>query len=229
MKFTSQVIAGASGSIGGQTFSRNKFGQYIRLRAVPTNPNTPAQNQVRSWLAQLSSLWGTTLTAAQRAAWATYAENVQLLDALGQPINLTGFNHYIRSNLPRLQATLPRVDDGPVVYDLGDYTQPTVSNALATGDTFDVSFSDADAWANEDDAAMLAFGSRQQAPSINYYTGPYLFAIGIEGDSTTPPTSPATVGNPFALDAGNVVHVRFRVSRADGRLTGSFRTSATIT
>jgi hypothetical protein len=67
MKFGAFVVAG-SGKIGGHVASRNRSGAFLRTKVTPTNPQTGAQNAVRSLLASLSSAWRS-LTGAQRAAW----------------------------------------------------------------------------------------------------------------------------------------------------------------
>ncbi len=225
MKFKSQVYSQVSGSIGGITYSHNRGGMYTRTRAVPVDPGSSYQVAIRGFVANLTSRWNNVLTAAQRTAWDTYAHNVTLLNPLGEPINIGGLAHYIRSNVPRLQAGLPRVDAGPVVYNLGDFTNPTFATFAAATGSFQVTFNNGDDWANEDDAAMLLLGSRDYNASINYFKGPYRYADKIDGDSVTPPTSPATITNSFVVVAGNRTFVQARVSRADGRLSLPFRGS----
>lgn len=213
--------------MGGTTASRNRYGQYLRVRAIPTNPNTAAQQYVRGYLAQLTSLWVNTLTAAQRDAWKTYADNVTVLDPLGQQVNLTALNHYVRSNVARMRAGLARIDAAPTVFDLGDFTPVSVTASEATNQ-ISITFTTGDDWVDEDDAALIALCSRQQAPTINYFKGPYLYAGKVEGDSGTPPTSPATILVPFAITEDNKEFVHFRVTRADGRLSAPFRTGCII-
>lgn len=225
MLFTSPVIASGSGSIAGMTFSRNKGGNYLRARAIPTNPNSSLQQAVRSAMSQLSVLWQDTLTAAQRLAWKTYAENVPLLNPLGQSRTVTALNMYIRSNVPRLQASLARVDDAPTTFNLGDYTSPSFAIDTAN-DEVDVTFDNTDGWANEDDSSMLVFGSVPNDPTIDYFKGPYQFLATIDGDSVTPPTSPAAIALPAAIVAGQRNFFRVIVSRADGRLSSDFRGSS---
>jgi hypothetical protein len=223
VKFKSPIVSEASGSIAGITFSHNRGGMYTRQRVIPTNPGSPYQTAIRQYVAQLSNLWLNTLTAAQRRAWDTYAENVLIADTLGELRNIGGLGQYIRSNVPRLQAAEPRVDDGPTIFNLGDFTEPTWDNVSAGGGTGDLSFDNADAWANEDDAAMLILVSRGQNPSINYFKGPYRYAGEVQGDSVTPPTSPASIALPFAVALGQNVFAQIRVTRADGRLSLPFR------
>lgn len=218
MLYQSPVYSDARGSLAGLTYSRNRGGLYVRARAVPTNPGTDQQQAVRSWLGQLVGLWLSTLDAVQRAAWESYAAQVTVPNKLGDQIHLSGQQHYIRSNVPRLQAGLTRVDDGPTVYDLGDFTQPEVC-VNATTDIAYVTFTGTDDWVDEDGAAMLVYLSRDLAPTINYHRGPYRFADSIDGDSVSAPSTPAAVACPFNMTEGNHAFARVRVTRADGRLS----------
>lgn len=227
MLIKSGLMTQASGSLGGLTASHNKGGLYLRARTVPTNPNTTFQQEIRGFMSTLTSLWGNTLTALQREAWATYAAAMEIVNPLGDDRTLTGLNHYVRSNVPRLQAGLPRVDDGPTTFNLGDFTQPTAIAGDATLNNIDFAFTTTDDWAGEDDAAMLVRGSREQPPTINFFKGPYRYADKVDGDGVTPPTSPAALGSAFNLTAGNLVFVTFAVTRADGRLSAPFRGSGT--
>lgn len=226
MLIKSGVITSMSGSIGGLVGSHNRGGMYFRARSIPVNPGSAFQQGVRASMSQLTVAWQETLTAGQRSDWETYAANVPTVGPLGDQRFLTGQNHYIRSNIPRLQVGLPRVDDAPTVFDLGSFTDPTFGFD-ATDDEIDVTFDNTDSWANEDDAAMLVYASEGKALSINYFQGPYRHAGDIDGDSVTPPTSPSAIAMPFSVTAGLRYFARVRVSRADGRLSSSFRGFAT--
>lgn len=225
MIFKSPLISQGSGSIAGITFSRNRGGMYVRARAIPTNPATALQVAVRGFLAQLAILWQDTLTAAQRIAWETYADNVPLKNSLGENIFATGLNHYIRSNVPRLQSAMPRVDAAPAIFNRGEFTGPTLAIDTVS-DEVDVTFTDTDAWANEDDSALIVFGSAPKDPTINYFRGPYRALGLIEGDSITPPTSPAAIACGHVITAGQRLFFRVVATRADGRLSYDFRGSA---
>lgn len=92
-----------SGSQAGTTASRNRYGQYNRTRAMPTQPRSAAQVQVRAWLAAVSQAWGS-LTDAQRAAWNAFATAHPITDSLGQTIALTGHAMFVSRNVTMLQA-----------------------------------------------------------------------------------------------------------------------------
>ncbi len=221
-------VAAASGSLGGVTFSRNRGGPYIRRRVVPVNPNTVQQQVIRSLVSQLTSLWLTTLTAVQRESWDTYANQVPLPNPLGALINVGGLGMYVRSNVPRLQTALPRVDAAPVEFNLGDFTAPIITTLVAPN-VLTLAFTILDDWVNEDDAALLVFGGRGQNDSINFFKGPYRTFPGVLGDATTPPTSPEVLTWPFTLSIAQRGFLRVRVTRKDGRLSADARTFRVVT
>ena len=90
-----------SGSAGNMTASRNRSGQYYRQRSLPTQPRTTAQLAARSRLTTLSAAWRG-LTAAQMAAWAGFANSFSVVNNLGQTIQLTGHQCYVKVNAVNL-------------------------------------------------------------------------------------------------------------------------------
>lgn len=226
MKFLPLLGDKLSGSIGGITASHNRGGAYFRQRVTPVNTNTVKQQAVRGAMAQLSNFWGSVLTPSQRDAWNVYAFNVPLVDPIGEPRNVGGLGMYNRGNVARLQAALPRVDSGPIVFNLGEFTQPTGLAITTIGQTFDFDITNTDEWANEDDAALQVYVSRPTSVTRNFFKGPYRFAGQVLGDSITPPLASQTVPLPFFISPGQRVHVRFAATRADGRRSGDFRAFA---
>ena len=210
-----------SGSLGGITASHNAGGSYFRQRATPTNPNSVFQQAVRNAMSILSTAWVDTLTQVQRDAWAVYADNVKVVNRIGDQINIPPLSMFNRSNVGRLQVGLPRQDAAPVIFDIGSFTE--VEFALdEPNDEVDVTFENTDDWANEDDSAMLVYASAPQNQSIEYFKGPYRFAGEILGDAITPPTSPAAISLPHPIAAGQRVFIRVVVTRADGRFSADF-------
>lgn len=218
MKIKSQTFSQASGSMAGLTASRNKGGMYMRARAVPVNPNTPAQQRVRNAMSQLTSNWSGLLTDVQRAAWATYAANTPIIDTLGNSINLSGNNMYIRGNSPRLQAGLTLISDGPADFGLPTFVPITVIAHAAT-QHIAVTYDNTDDWANQDDGAMLVYASKPQAITINYFKGPFRLVGSIAGNSVTPPTPPASLAATQAFTLGQKLFVRINVVDDEGRLS----------
>ncbi len=217
MRFKSALVTTVGGSIGGMTGSRNRAGLYLRARAIPVNPNTGFQVTIRAIFGNLSARWGT-LTDAQRDAWTTYAINVTTQDRFGDAQTLTGHAMYVRNNTARVQAGLDPVDDGPVVFSM-DSLSPIGFQSSAAADELSIDFVEADDWVGEDDAGLLIYGSRQVAPTINYFKGPYRFTAFIAGNLALPPTTPSVEDSLFALDVGNASFCRFQSVRADGRVS----------
>lgn len=220
MKFTSPVYSAVSGSIDGLTYSRNRFGMYVRGRATPVQPNTDRQQVMRSAMQTLANMWTETLIEEQRNAWRLYASNVAMTDKLGQQIFLTGQQHFIRSNLPAIQNEVEIVSDAPMIFDLGEFTLPTFTASLA-GPEIELTFEATDPWAKENDAYMFVRVGKAVSPGRSFYKGPFRLSGKVEGDATTAPTSPASIISEYPFALGSNVWIAISVLRADGRLSNS--------
>lgn len=234
MKILPTMMSAASGSLAGITASHNRGGMYFRARTVPVNPASENQEQVRAALTAQAVSWSSELSPAEREAWDLYAANVVVTDTLGQSRTLSGINWYIASGVPRLQAeskqpqgmtpgALPVVFAGPTTFDRGEYTTPTHSAAESTGLT--VSFSAADAWAQEDGSALLIFQGRPQNPGVRFFKGPWRLILVVPGDAVTPPTTPVLVlpaeltAEGYTISEGQNLWIAAAVTRADGRIS----------
>lgn len=216
-----------SGSIAGNTFARNAYGNYVRSRTKGVNPNSAMQQSIRNAMAQLTARWSSTLTAAQRSAWNTYAEALNWLNRLGEEIALTGFNHYIRSNLARLYAGLEIVDDGPATLALPDAdAEFDVAYSEASGEVT-VTFDDERAWCDVTGAGLSVFIGSPVNETRNYFDGPWKFAGLIAGDDSTAPTSGATITVPWSFAEDHKMFAYGRILKGDGRVSSPFRASAT--
>lgn len=208
-----------SGSVGGTVFSHNRFGAYIRARSVPVNPNTDRQVVVRNATRSLTIAWNNTLTEAQRLAWDTYGAAVPWTNKFGDVVTLPGLNHYVRSNVPRLQSGFARIDAAPVLFTLAAAELGLVVTASEGTQLASVVFDDTQAWCSEDDAHQFVFAGIPQNTGIKFFGGPYRLAGTIDGDSVTPPTSPQTFTWPWPIAADQRLWTRTRIGRADGRLS----------
>jgi hypothetical protein len=210
-------IVQISGSIAGTTHARNRYGNYIRPRTVPVNPNSIRQSAARLNIVYLSEQWREApLTPTQRAAWATYAAAVAWTNALGESIKLSGFNHYVRSNAARIHAGLARVDEAPTTLSLPPGPSVFSVNAYASTQKLYVGFDDADLWAIEVGGALKVEVGQPQNSGRNFFGGPFR-ATGAVLGAVSPPTSPAQLTSAFTLVATQQIWVRARVLRADGR------------
>lgn len=119
-----------SGSYQGVTSSRNRFGQYVRTRAIPVNPASAQQGVVRARLALNAAAWRT-LTDAQRAGWEDLALQMNRSDALGQSYTLNGFGAYCSVNNNNLAAGNAAVSDAPALVTPSNIVTATVTLTAA--------------------------------------------------------------------------------------------------
>lgn len=216
------------GSIGGTVFSKNRFGHYMRSRTTPVNPQSDRQNTIRNIIQSVANTWSTVLTQAQRDAWEVYAAAISFVNKLGETVNLTGFNHYVRSNSAVLLVGDSAVAAGPTALSL-PASDPTFAAAASEGtQLLSITFDDTLPWANEDDAHMLIYMSAPKNTGVQFIGGPYRYAGTIDGDAVTAPTSPSTIAVPFPVAEDQEIAVRARILRADGRLSEFFRDKISV-
>lgn len=240
MKFQSNAYTAASGSIGGTTYSRNRFGLYVRSRATPTNPNTLRQQNVRGYFGTAVQYWTSTLTAAQRLAWKTYADNTPSTDAFGNAITLTGQSMFIRHAVARLQIGGGIVAAAPTIFDTGEPITELQVTTLGTVGALGISLAGTDlsataivdgAASNDGDLALY-LGAPINA-TRSFFKGPYQLAAVtsfIATDTTLTFTQAFTdllSGNGDPAE-GQYRGVRLRMIYDDGRLSQPYQLIAPV-
>ena len=212
-----------SGSVAGNTHARNRFGNYIRARTKPINPNTARQIAVRATLAFLTTRWAEELTGVIRYAWNQYAQNVAMKNKLGETVFLTGFNHYIRSNSILKTQGLALVDAAPITFEL-PAEDPSFAVALSEGSQqITVTYDAAMTWNNEDGGFLHIFQGQPQNTQREFFGGPWRFVGHVSGIDPAGPAGPFVVNVQFAVGEGQRQWVYARIQRADGRISNKFR------
>ncbi len=107
------ILGNLRGSIGANTYSHNRGGDYVRRRVAPTNKNSTRQQTMRALLATHASGWSFMLNDAQRAAWNTWAGQQPKEGPLGNSINWSGINGFIATNTHILDAGDALITDPP--------------------------------------------------------------------------------------------------------------------
>lgn len=115
-----------SGSYQGLTASKNRFGQYMRTRASPVQPRTPAQLNQRARMTTNAAAWRA-LTDAQRAGWLSLGLAISRTDSLGQTYTLNGFAAYCSVNNNKLDAGDAAVSDAPAIVTPADLITATIT------------------------------------------------------------------------------------------------------
>lgn len=221
-------VLGASGSIGGQVHSHNRFGSYIRARSTPVNPQSGRQNPVRAIISALASYWSTTMTSPNRALWKTYADAIVRQNKLGTTVKLTGFNHFVRSNSAILQAGLSQVDAGPIALTLPG-ADPSFSCVIdEAAQQISVAFDPTLDWNTQDGGALLVSMSIPKAAGRNFISGPMRYTAAIKGIDPGGVTSPQVMSVPFPVATGQQVVCSARIVEFDGRLSDPFRRQSNV-
>lgn len=96
IKFGAMMVD-ASGKLGGQVFSKNRGGAYIRTKTTPLNPQTTAQMSIRGLFASISSAWSG-LGEASRQSFNNLVSSYARTDIFGDLRNPSGKNLFQRLN-----------------------------------------------------------------------------------------------------------------------------------
>ena len=227
VKFGGGVV-GMAGSIGGTTFSRNRGGSYARARTKPINPNTDRQQAIRASMAEMTQRWADTLTAGQLTACNLYGANVVMTNRLGESINLSGFNHYIRSNVIKAAHASPEIDSGPVIFEIPEADPVFSVTASEATQNISITLNPALPWNNEDGALCWLFQGAPQNAQRNFFGGPWRYIGVVSGDLAAPPAYPLDKPAIFPIAEGQRDWVYARIQRADGRLSAPFRSDSFI-
>lgn len=182
-----------SGSYAGVTSSRNRFGQYVRSRATPVNPNTSFQANVRARLAQNAAAWRA-LTDIQRAGWTSLGLQMVRTDSLGQTYNLTGFGAYCSVNNNNLAAGNAVVAAAPT------FTTPTAVTTCTptlSAAAFSLAFTVTPLGAGQ---RLFAYASPQRAQGRNFEADYRLIAVGAAATA-----SPLVIFTPYQSRLGTPV------------------------
>ncbi len=111
-KFISHIVTGASGSVGGTTYAKNRNGMYLRAKIAPGQPRSAAQDNVRANFTGSAQAWRG-LTDAQRAGWNALGAQVTTTDALGQSSTLTGAQMHQSLNGVLATTGVSPISDAP--------------------------------------------------------------------------------------------------------------------
>lgn len=231
MKIVGGLITAGSGSMGGITASHNRYGYYVRNRVVPVNPSTIYQMNVRGAFADAMAAWLNELSAAERAAWDTYGQNVAMTDRTGRTIYLPGQQHFLRHAVLYAQCGEAPVYPGPTTYSLAQ-EDPSLAGACAHTTTLNLTFDNTQPWAQATGNYLMLFASRPQNSTVNFFKGPYRLTQALQGVANPPgpaPVSPHAFTLLQAPVAGQKIFWQARIVMSDGRISGVMRGVTTST
>lgn len=105
-------MSDARGKIAGAVASKNRSGNYFRSKVSPVNPNTVAQQSVRSHFGQWSKAFRN-LSAAQIAGWNEGAKEFAKSNIFGDKVLPTGHNLFVALNTNLALIGVSYVGDCP--------------------------------------------------------------------------------------------------------------------
>lgn len=193
-----------SGSLAGQTSSRNRYGQYRRTRAIPVNPNTTFQGTQRNRMTVVAAGWRA-LTSAQRAGWNDLAMAFTRTNSLGQVYNMTGFQCYCCINNNKQAAGDAIIPDAPA---LATPTNILTAVVTLTAAAFSVAYTTTPLPAG---ARLFSYVSLQRSAGRSF-----------EGDFRLLAVSAAAAASPAVLTTAYTS--RFGVPIVGNRIFMAFRT-----
>jgi hypothetical protein len=100
------------GSSEGTTHSKNKSGNYLKKKAIPSQPRTSFQTAVRALFSNLSQGWRS-LTAAQRTAWNAASQNFPQTNVFGLGFIWSGVNFFMSVGRNLQTIGLPYLSSPP--------------------------------------------------------------------------------------------------------------------
>lgn len=196
-----------SGSEAGTTFSRNRFGQYSRRRAVPVQPRTPAQLNQRALQTLNAAAWRA-LTDAQRAGWLSLGLQMTRSDSLGQTYDLNGFLAYCSINNNNVAAGNAAVSAAPALTTPPDLLTVTLTLSAAA---FSVAYTATPLAAG---VRLFIFASPQRSAGVKFNGDYRLIAV-----TAAAAASPANILTAYTAKFGApVVGNRIFVSLATYQL-----------
>lgn len=203
------ILGELRGSIGANTWSHNKGGDYVRQRGTPTNPNSTRQQSVRSILSTLAAGYGA-LTAVQQESWKTWAQNNPRQDPLGNSYTLTGLQAYISVNAKLSDAGLTLLTSAPAGQQSTEEVGPTVTFTSATA--ISVAFT-----------GSAPTGSCLEVWCTKPQNGggdPNFDQATLVGYSAANPTTPVAMTLPFSVQTGQTMNFFVAFMTSEG-LTGA--------
>lgn len=166
IKFGAMVVDGR-GKIGGHVASKNRAGAYFRTKVTPVNPQTAAQNLVRSRLTALSQAWRG-LTTEQRRSFDAAVSAYAKTDVFGDKRNPSGVNLYQSLNNNLLGVGASQINVAPQPQGVVTEVLESITSTNAT-DTLEVGF----AAINADATHIKIFATPGQSQGKNFVKSEY--------------------------------------------------------
>ncbi len=156
-------VSNIAGSIGGNTYSRNRFGAYIRIKRIPVNPRTSKQTIARGQFGAASSAWRA-LPLSSRLTWTNAAVNISVINPGGYPTGITGSNLFTSYSATAALTGVTVPADAPAADAAGVITEAT----MITDASENVVEVDASSFTGAATALVLIYATRPLSAGITF-------------------------------------------------------------
>lgn len=222
---TGGVVGQISGGLGGDVFSRNRYGSYVRARTVPITSTTEAAMSAKARMTIATQAWQG-LSAARKLSWKEWGLNNPTINRIGQQIHLTGHASYVGVKIRTLIAGTGAINDPPITP--APYGLESLSLAADIGPgNFAFTFGQTPLGATQ---YLWIEAAVADSPGINYIENIKRY-VGISAAAQATGYDPqAQIEAVFgALVVDNVVHCLVSVfDSANGQLSAPLRCQATV-
>lgn len=154
----------ARGKVGGQVFSKNRGGAYVRTKVTPANGQTARQSFVRQLLGAISQSWSG-LTQNARDSFDGAVAQWSKTDIFGDIRNPTGKNLFTRLNINLANSGQPEILLAPEKIEMPFLTATRVD--FGGDDMFVPGI------VNTADAVLVVSATAPQSAGTNFFRGKY--------------------------------------------------------
>lgn len=213
------LVGQIRGSIGGDTFSQNRYGPYIRNRSIPTIVRSIYTDRVRGAFTLCSQLWQS-LPLNWQLEWKTWAQNNPITDRFGEQQVLSGNTAFIKLNTRLLILGRPISPRPP-----GKTAPPPLESVGLTEITEDYIKVSISPDPPPENTILVIDGYVSDTPGLNYVENRFRMLHYFTKDTAGPidvkPWLEARFGQ---LPSDCIVYLRMRLVNADdGQASGYVR------
>lgn len=222
----SALVSEMRNKLNGSVLSKNRYGNYIRNKVTPVNPQTSFQQNVRALLSSVSQAWAG-LSEAGRNGFTALAQNHPFTDIFGDSKTLDGKAMFSKLNMNLQKIGLSPITVAPVFVGMPFVEATGATASVADGSELDVSVATIPAG-----FTAVIEATPPLPATINFVKNRYrqlgtATATANVIDATS--LYDARFGALSAGDVGKVVHYRLSlVSNTTGQVSIASEISATV-
>jgi hypothetical protein len=216
----SALISEIRGSVGDQTFSKNRYGAYVKAKLVQTVTNTAEQIAVRDELADGVEEWQN-LSQADQNKWMQYANSNLLSGRISRKYKRSGYNEFLSrwQNRIALGSGSTSFEPLPKVR-----LFPVIKNVTVGTTQIDLEIDTLKPIGN---CEIAVYATPPISPGINYIRPSYYRLIGVITPSAQVSTSNVytAYNTKYGLTSGDIgkkIGIAIRAINTDNFAAGQF-------